>query len=124
MSSIYVAGKWEERNHIKCLMVRLEKLGHTITEDWTKHSEKDKNWKEVSSVADIKGIQQCDVFVGRFLNSYTYKGALAELGAALALNRQCLIIGHEADSCIFTHHPLIRRFEDDEELLEWIGDNL
>lgn len=118
---IYVAGKWQERDCISHLIVLLEKQGHTITEDWTWHSEKDTDWAKLYSVDDIIGVQNCDIFVGCFVNDYQYEGALAELGAALALEKHCYIIGHAADSCIFMHHPLVKQFETDVALLEWLG---
>ena len=108
---LYVAGKWQDRVSVSSLMTRLKKLGHEITEDWTVHSEKDRDWAKQYSQDDIIGVQIADMYVGLFLRSYKYKGAIAELGAALALGKPCAIIGHQIDSCIFTNHPLVTQYD-------------
>lgn len=117
--NIFVSGKFEDRKAIQYLQQELIKLGHTISEDWTYHEYTDKGYPVDYAVDDIEGIKHCDVYVGRFVADYNYKGALVELGATLSLNKKCYIIGHAIDSCIFINHPLVRTFDDDNQFLRY-----
>lgn len=114
----FVSGKFEDRLNIRRLQSELIKRGHTIAEDWTYHEYTDKGYPVEYAIADIEGVIRADIYVGRFVGDYNYKGALVELGAALALRKPCIVIGHAIDSCIFTHHPNVTIVKDDEEFLE------
>ncbi len=111
----YIAGKFEERAEVRKLMDKVEELGHTITCDWTKH--RDKGFLVQYAVADVEGVQGCDVYVGRFINENSYKGALSEMGMALGLDKKVVVIGHAIDSCIFTNHPNVLKLESEEAFL-------
>ena len=114
---IFVSGKFEDRLNIRYLQDELRKMGHTITEDWTYHEYSDKGYPEEYAISDIRGVIKADIFVGRFVADYNYKGALVEMGTALGQGKLCVVIGHAIDSCIFLHHPLIRQFENDKSFL-------
>ena len=118
MTQYYVAGKWQDREMVSVFMDELRKRGHEITEDWTVHSEKEDGWALKYSVADINGVCEASEYVGLFYEDYQYKGAIAELGAALALNTPCHIIGHRIDSCIFAHHPLVLHYDRERDFFE------
>ena len=115
----YIAGKWEEREAVKGLMLALEWMGHSITVDWTIHETSDKGYPQQYAIDDVEGVKQCDVYVGRFINKNNYKGALVEMGIALGLDKQVWIIGHAIDSCIFTQYPGVLPFEGDDEVLSY-----
>lgn len=104
---IYVAGKWEDREIIRDIHKVLTSNGYAITCDWTYHT------KHVDSVKraleDINGVRQCELLIAYMKNEYAYKGVWAEIGAALALYKQVIVIGDKADACIFINRPFVTR---------------
>ncbi|MFH1231753.1 MAG: hypothetical protein V1709_09685 [Planctomycetota bacterium] len=113
----FVSGKFEDRLNIRRIQDALRTMGYEITEDWTYHEYSDKGYPVDYAISDVKGIFRSDIYVGRFVADYNYKGSLVELGIALCNGNLCMIIGHAIDDCIFVDYPLIRQFEDDEEFL-------
>ena len=104
----YVAGKFENIRTIRQVQEMLIATGHHISFDWTIY--------QIGTLSDqakldMEGVRVADVYIGVFLRNLSYRGALAELGAALALNKRVIIIGHGADRCLFTYHPTVERFE-------------
>ncbi len=114
---IFVSGKFEDRLNIRRIQNVLRAMGFEITEDWTYHEYSDKGYPVDYAISDVRGVLKSDIYVGRFVADYNYKGAFVELGVALGKGNLCMIIGHAIDDCIFVNHPLIRQFEDDEEFL-------
>ncbi len=106
----YVAAKWVDRDKAKSLMEKLTALGHEVTKDWTIDREDIPGYPTINAVEDIRGVWQADTFVGIFTSDAVYRGALVELGAALALRKQVIIIGKGMDSCIFISHPLVKKY--------------
>jgi nucleoside 2-deoxyribosyltransferase len=103
---VYVAAKWEERERASLLMFQLYRfLGCTITYDWTKA----KQISPEQAEHDLHGVASCDILLFIATEKLAYTGALAELGAALALGKRVIVIGTGADACIFTHHPCVER---------------
>ena len=119
---IYVAGKWEERVKIKCLMNELSTLGHTITADWTTHENIPEHLELLCAIHDIYGVKQCELLIAIAEREHSYKGMLCEIGAALALEKDVIIVGHNIDSCIFTKHPLCRKVNSISILLDELED--
>jgi len=117
----YIAGKWEERDNIRFIQKQLIRLGHEITKDWTIDEEGEAGFPVINVVEDISGVKTADVFVGLFINNLDYKGALVELGAALAGRKPCYIIGHAMDACIFLQHPLVTQVDTVGELFKEIA---
>lgn len=118
MSKFFVSGKFEDRLNIRYLQDELRKMGHEIVEDWTNHEYSDKGYPVDFAISDIEGVGKADVYVGRFVADYNYKGAFVEMGVALGQGKRCVIIGHAVDSCIFIHHPLVHQVENDEKFLK------
>ena len=116
----YIAGKWQDRRNIRKLMDKIEGLGHTITYDWTKDEENAEGYPIINTINDTRGVQACDTYVGRFIETNNYKGALVEFGIALGLNKKIFIIGHAVDACIFTNHPGAQKFETELEFLSYV----
>ncbi len=117
---VYVAGKWQDRTKIRLWYALLKELGYEITCDWTAHEypgEDEANLLEEYAVADIEGVQDCDLLLAVFEEDLHYRGALVEMGAALALKKPVWILGHSQDSCIFTNHPLVCTFGDVDRLV-------
>lgn len=120
---IYIGGKFADKQKIRSYMDQVEKLGHTITHDWTsfeyKPTEddmfmvvKDENNDgvenmEESAKYDIEGVQDCDIFVGIFEDKiYPYRGTFTELGCALGLKKKIIVMCPEPDaSCTTNYKP-------------------
>ena len=116
----YVAGKFENKEEIKVLQNELRKGGHIITVDWTWHKYDDPGYPSQYAVEDIIGASSCDAYVGVFKEDVGYKGALVEMGAALAFGKKVYLIGHAIDSCLFVGHPFVRQFDGIKEFLDFI----
>ena len=116
----YVAGKWEERRLVKFLQAALIELGHEITKDWTVDEEFEPGYPIINVVEDVRGAKTADAYVGIFKNTHNYKGALIEMGVSLGSRIPIYIIGHAIDSCIFTSHPLVRQFDNEEQFIAYI----
>jgi len=116
----YIGGKWEEREGVRKLQNELRRLGHIITIDWTWHEEDDPGFPSQYAIEDIVGVTSCDAYVGRFVSKVNYRGALVEMGAALAGGKRVFIIGHAIDSCLFANHPLVQRFDNEAVFLRFI----
>lgn len=116
----YVAGKFEEKKEVRKIQNALRKLGYIITIDWTWHEVDDPGYPSQYAVEDIIGATSCDVFIGRFIAKHDYKGALVEMGAALAAGKAIIVIGNAIDTCLFIGHPLVTRFNSEAEFFEFI----
>jgi nucleoside 2-deoxyribosyltransferase len=114
----YVAGKYSERKLIREVMNELESMGHTITEDWTKHT--DLNKALIYAVRDTNGVKNCDALVEIMINHNTYQGAWVEFGIAIACDKPIYLIGDAGDDCIFTKYPLVTRFKTLERFYDFI----
>ena len=117
---VFVSGKFEDGKNVRKLMDKIENLGHTITYDWTKDEENAEGYPIINTINDTRGVQICDTYVGRFIETNNYKGALVEFGIALGLEKRILIIGHAVDSCIFTNHPGVQKLETELEFLSYV----
>jgi hypothetical protein len=106
---VYVASKFENKERVREIMYLLQQVGHTITYDWTRCEVNNRE----QAILDLRGVADCDVFVGIFEEDVTYKGALVELGAALSVGKPVYILGDAPTirTCIFFKHPHIRRGE-------------
>lgn len=120
---VYVAGKFQDRTKVRGLMDKLEGLGHEITFDWTIEHYAKKEETIEDAVECLQGVIDAEVYVGLFVEDHIYKGALVELGIALTSNILVYLIGHAIDSTIFT---LLadKKFENEEEFLDYIGGEL
>jgi len=117
---VYVAGKFQDKVQVKWLMDRLEELGHDITFDWTTEHYAKKEETAEDAEQCLSGVFDADVFVGLFTEDYIYKGALIEMGFAMAEEGRIYIIGHAIDSCIFSKLA-DRQFDTEYEFLNYIA---
>lgn len=126
--NIYVFGKKEQLTQIRYLQAELRQAGHFITFDWTVvvgyfQLSKDVITAEIdrnNAVCDIEGIKVADCVVGYVPDKLPFRGAYVELGAAIALGKPVLLIGHGMDECVFVHHPLVKIFDKMSEVIEFI----
>lgn len=116
----YVAGKFQDRRNVRKLMDKIQDLGHTITYDWTVDEENAEGYPVQNTINDAMGVKVCDVLVCRFIKKNMYRGALVELGIALGLGKRIYVIGHEADACIFTNHPNVQHFDNEQDFLDYV----
>jgi nucleoside 2-deoxyribosyltransferase len=96
---IYVAASWNDRTSVKAVMLRLEKLGYEIAEDWTPHEDKEKTLEYCE--LDIKGVETCDLFVLMNSNRST-TGKFIETGMAIALGKPVISFGEKVTT-VFKH---------------------
>lgn len=90
MTKIYIASSWDNREIVKHTMDALELRGHEITEDWTTHVYPELG--EEYSLKDIKGINECNVFI-MMLSSTKSFGKAFEMGYAYAEGKPIFVIG-------------------------------
>lgn len=107
MMKVYLASSFLNKEAARSAMNMLEDNGFTITTDWTVHEglpELEVLKQEASE--DLRGVKDADVFImlwpGRM-------GSNAELGAALAYGKPCILVGgvNRFDSVYF-NHDLVR----------------
>ena len=134
---IFISGQIDESEKINKLMKLIKSSGHSITHDWTAtdaflgdNKSKLDNPEESGrrAKADIQGVIDCDVYVLCSDNKNVGKGMYVELGAALALKQagiasspEIYIIGPLNHMSIFYLHPLVKRRDNIEIVLEEIS---
>jgi nucleoside 2-deoxyribosyltransferase len=126
---IYVAGKWEDRANVRKLMDKLESQGHVITHDWTTTEEAlstysdelNKNSDVLTryAVLDTEGVRDSDILVALIDKDYHYAGTYGEIGMAVIAGKEVCAIGENNSHFIFFHHPLVKKFGNEEELLKY-----
>ena len=109
---IYVAGKWEDRERCSEIMRVLRGVGYEITCDWTDHKYSDNAYPTQYCQDDLAGVKNADLYLGIFVADYNYRGALVEMGIALGSGIPVWLFGDKQDSCIFSSHPTVRKFND------------
>jgi nucleoside 2-deoxyribosyltransferase len=118
--NVYVAGKWEDREKVRHWHKVLRDNGHRITCDWTDHEYPEAGQEHLLqryAVDDIVGVTVCDLLIVIFQERYHYRGALVEMGAALALGKRVWVLGTAEESCIFMEHPSVTVILTEYELL-------
>ena len=115
----FIAGRWTDRERVRELFTKVQLAGHSITRDWTIYEAPDNDTKFLRECAlgDLQGVRDCDLFVLLADQEFQFRGAYAELGAAITLGKPCYIIGGGADKCIYVTHPLVRKIKAIEEVL-------
>lgn len=91
-NKVYVAGSLHDVDEIKQFMQILESKGYIITEDWTQH--KLITHRQQDAINDLKGIDNCDVFI-MYLTNTKSSGKMFEFGYAEALKKPILIFGNQ-----------------------------
>lgn len=125
---VYVAGKFEDYEHVRAVQDFLEKLGHTITFDWTKEAQQQEELgrsQEQRSHAtrlgnarsDVQGVEEADALVA-LMRPDVY-GTMVEIGIAIADETPVyLVAGPQGIRySIFWELPLVTVCKNDVELL-------
>ena len=119
---VYVAARFEQAAEVKKIYDKLKRASFVISCDWTIHRNVEEAGldglgKQAYAVDDINGVQTCDALL--LLHTVSGgQGKFVELGAALALNKKCIVIKKApAKDCIFFYLPDITVVEGVEEAL-------
>lgn len=105
--NIYVATKFEEGNSARKVMEQLREQGHHITHDWTNENSEGLQDAELEAYllkcakADLKGVEDCDLLL--LLNHPHGKGMFTELGFAIALKKDIIVVRPKVAHNIFFH---------------------
>lgn len=114
---IYIAGKWEEHALIGTYAQRLEAAGHTITLPWFRLHLVNVDLPKAAA-EDVQGVADATTCIFIFERVLPYKGAMTELGLAIAQGKRIIIVGTGGDSCIFAHLRGIQRVSTFDEAME------
>ena len=123
----YVATAFRNKEEASSLMRGLEKLGHSITYDWTVHEkdvstiedETERNKLGVeAALTDFAGVAACDVLV--IIDHPKCVSAHTELGIALGLNKEVVEIGNSEPEYrnLFYRLPQVAKAPSVEAVLE------
>lgn len=108
---IYLAGKWEERDILLCYAKLLELAGHTITWPWfTPHIEIGLSHSDIAE-RDTQGIRDADMCIFIFERDLPYNGAMTELGMAIALEKEIIVVGSGGGTNLFLKHPYVEHVD-------------
>lgn len=131
MVKFYLAGRWDAREDLFAKLRDLEQQSdnyYIVTYAWMR-----KNVGLLSTydaVSDIRGVQECDVFIAVFDDpAYPYRGTFTELGAALGLRKLIYVVcppdsaetRYACRTNVFFEHPHIRHVETWTALLQQLG---
>lgn len=103
----YVASKFENQEEVGEVIDYLTMNGHTNTYDWRGGVNINRKQAEL----DMNGVKDADFVVGIFTQDYQYKGAICEIGMALALNKKVFILGEWLDKMIFMELRNIKKLD-------------
>jgi len=122
---LYVAGKYQERDKIRLVFQELQRMGHTITLDWTNHDiyPNEAIVEKLGQFAndDVVGVKEADAVILCLINHQEYKGLWVEMGVALGAGKPVFIVGEAGHACIFTNHKLVTKFKSFQELYCHLG---
>ena len=93
----YIATKFQNKKRFDEVKAQMEAQGHTITYDWSNAKVNDID----QAMRDVLGVKEADIVIGIFEDEYVYKGAIAEIGMAMAWGKSIFILGDWLDNMIF-----------------------
>lgn len=132
---IYLCGRYSRRDQLRSVREELLRLGHTVTSRWL-----DTNWEATerqdrvySSAAPPEYREQYaaldleDVAAADCLIAFTEEprsggrgGRHVEFGAALALGKRLVVVGHREN--LFHHHSRVEFFASQWDAVRAIGE--
>jgi hypothetical protein len=122
---VYLAGKYADRVDLGAKKRELEAHRCVITHDWMTYELGERGPKQLACFAaeDIRGIATADLVVAVMTDpAYAYRGTFTELGAALGLRRQVIVVAPAGTQHfrgnVFWHHPDILHVSNWAEALE------
>ena len=122
----YIAGSISKKDLVKKIHDFVTSRGHTYTSDWVKEKvitpyKENKKASSLRAEKCLDSINFSDVFV--LISDESGTGMYIELGVALQLAEtknkpQIYVIGEYNTRSVFFFHPLIKRLENIEHVLE------
>jgi len=127
--SVYVAGKWTDKDTIAMKMNQIEKLGYDISHKWINYEPTGKYNKSTLADYDLKGVQNCDLLIVVMDDPlYAYRGTFTEVGIALGLGKKIYIFDPNENSYsstnVFYHHPSIKHFNKWDDIMQMLEDTM
>ena len=126
METAYVASRFALKNEIRKIYSELKKLGYQIHGDWTEHQpikpyEKYPELSRDCSIEDLDFARKSDLFI--LISDEEGTGMHTELGAAidhyLEFKKPIIyVIGKHLSASMFFFHPVVRRRETIEQVVE------
>lgn len=126
MKTAYVASRFDIKNEVRKIYSELKKLGYQIHGDWTGHQpikpyEKYPELSREYSVEDLDFARKSDLFI--LISDEEGTGMHTELGASidhyLEFKKPIIyIIGKHLNTSMFFFHPVVRRRETIEQVVE------
>lgn len=123
---IYIAGKFNKKDLIHDIYIKIKEIGHQISYDWTEHKPikpYSENQKTAAQYSDneLKGIAECDVFI--YLTDEKGTTLPMEFGAALILAKTkdkpiVYAVGEFNDKSPWFFNPLVKRRDCIKEVIE------
>lgn len=118
---VYLCGRYSRRDELRGVRGELQSLGHVVTSRWldTEWTETERQgqvhsaaappeYRRQHAVADLEDVAAADCLVA-FTEDQRgggRGGRHVELGAALALGKQVIVVGPAEN--LFCHHPLVK----------------
>jgi hypothetical protein len=128
--SVYVAGKYSDKEYIQYNQALIRENGLTISYDWTSRMKDGPRFSEdlgMDAKLDIEGVLNADWSIFLFTDKdYEYRGSFCELGVSITRDlqndkRHTIIISPsgevKAASCCFFYHPNIIHVNDIDEAI-------
>jgi nucleoside 2-deoxyribosyltransferase len=121
----YLAGKYDDRAHLHEYIKELEVFGYTVTHDWTIVDPTIED-AEARAEKDIDGVAAADWVICVMTDpKYPYRGTCTELGAAIALKKNIIIVNPDpkADhaTSVFYRHHRVKHLNTWEEARDFLG---
>ncbi|MBU2249737.1 MAG: hypothetical protein KKD77_23525 [Gammaproteobacteria bacterium] len=121
----YIASKWENKRKVAELASVLERMGHVISHKWFAVEAAYMEDAPIHARLDMYGVRDCTTFLALFDIDFPFLNAYVELGMAVALRKEILIIGQADTNCLFTRleppDADIDRFDSVEQFLAYLS---
>lgn len=118
---VYVATSFANYRAAREAQVKLRAKGHHITHDWTVEVDREVHDFAACAVLDVEGVRTARALL--YLAMPQCRGALVELGIAMALGKTCVVVDGEEDTCLFVaHYPAIVHVPDIDAAVAYLGD--
>lgn len=117
---VYLCGRYSRRDQLRSVREELQELGHVVTSRWldTSWREKDDSgsaaapaeYRAEFAVKDLEDVAAADCVIAftEEPRSGGRGGRHVEFGAALALGKRLIVVGHREN--LFHHHPRVEYF--------------
>lgn len=118
MKKVYLAAKLGEKDKLKELSLDLSPIGYENVARWLDGAEEGLSREEIA-VLDLEDVKRADtiiLFTHPRGSLQTGGGRFVEFGYALALKKECIVIGPLEN--VFMHTPGVKSYETWKEFLD------